>query len=225
MAAPLANELYPSVNLDQVNIFLAEDNVRKADDVKNSLDKAGLLTGDNLTIASTFTEAERIIELQVPGSMLYNVFLLDGNLDADHPRATYQGAELMGILYRRYVAPIQSVVEQTVLSLQKLGLNSVEQKRIITARGVQEVATNRLASDALFVGISIDPRNELPYPAQVPWAPYKDVGQIVFDKVLPAKERRRIAAIRHREHQQSQAETIRAERAARRTSLQTEEVE
>ncbi len=182
----------PKVGIDEVRILLAEDSQSKARDIKDSLNSYGLVQGDNLTISRTLEEAGSKIQPQTPGTLSFNVLLLDGELDSSKPYSLGQGSHLLSILFGKYVQPITSVMNQAEAGLKEKGLNSQDRAKLLQHAFTYEVAARRMKQEVLMIGVSRVKEGSLKDPAQIPWLWYEDVGPAVYQAILTAKERKRI---------------------------------
>lgn len=188
---------YPQLKPEEVKVFLAEDSELKREAVVASLTGLGL--AHDLTIATTYSEAENFIQAQEPGELAANVFLLDGQLDESRPGGQRQGDALLQLLFRKYTDPLMTQVLAAGESLKRERLTRRQIDEIIHQDAVFKVAGQILRKEALVVGISRTDKGELGSPAQVSHAPYSAVGHVVFELAVPEATRNRIAKQQRRE--------------------------
>lgn len=188
---------YPQLQPGEVKVFLAEDGEWKREAIVASLTEFGL--AHDLTVATTYGEAEEFIRAQEPGNLAANVFLLDGELDESRPGGQRQGDALLQLLFKKYTDPLMTRVIAASESLKREGLVRRQVDEIIHQDAVFRVAGQILRKEALVVGISRTDKGELPSPAQVTHAPFIAVGHVVFELVVPEATRNRIAKQQRRE--------------------------
>ena len=176
--------VFPRLEPAEVRVFLAEDSTGKREDIVASLAAVGL--AHSVTIATNYVEAEEFIRAQEPGSLQANVYLLDGNLDPESDN-TSQGWHLARTLLDKYTAPIMAIRESAERDLKALSLSGKAVAKLLggSPTVVTEVGLARLHSEAFLTSVSLESKNSIDPIGQRPWTPYKEVGQTVFDAVIP----------------------------------------
>lgn len=196
----------PKLTPETVRVFIAEDDEDKREAVVASLHAFGL--GESIQLADSYDKAAAVMEAQVPGNLSANVFLLDGNLD-DTPNM-WHGKRLANILARKYMAPLEELVDNATNVLKEGGLTRRQISEIVKTAAVHDIAAQRLGAEALLVGISRVDKGELGHPAQIPRADYKTVGETVYNTVIPVQVRNKIAKQRRKAADRARSQAAQA---------------
>lgn len=191
----------------EARVFLVDDSEAKRDAVIESLETFGL--AGSLVVAKTMEEAEAYIDVQVPGSLDSNVFLLDGNIDERYPSDLRHGDLLAGRLVGKYSAPLTEITDTALEALKAQGLSNSEIEKILghPSWKIHEVCVARLHTEALVVGISRDSHGSI-HDAQIPITSYQEVGKTVFETIISRKVRRRLESAQQHEENLRRRESL-----------------
>lgn len=103
---------------------------------------------------------------------------------------------------------MEAVTDRAAEELKGLGLTRNQVGSIIdyrVATAVHDIARRQLQSEALLVGVSRVRDGEIGAVAQFSWAPYREIGKIVFEAVVPQSIRNKMSKQQRREEQRARS--------------------